>query len=124
MEPNQDDDLAQSGPVDSDEEKDLVMAALARSRPQPLYEPYRVPLRQKYQYVRMKEMLGNALGGRSGGGLFRTTPKEDTNGLTNGFGSGMMNGLGGTSDGSDRRMNAIHGRVPSGSGASRKPSVV
>ena len=67
-----DDDLAPQGPIDSDEEKDLVLAAIARSRPVPLYQPTLVPLRRKYQHVRLKEMLGNALGGRSGGGLFGT----------------------------------------------------
>jgi len=67
-----DDDLAPQGPIDSDEEKDLVLAAIARSRPVPLYQPVLVPLRRKYQHVRLKEMLGNALGGRTGGGLFGT----------------------------------------------------
>jgi len=66
-----DDELAPSGPIDSDEEKDLVLAAIARARPQPLYQTTCVPLRRKYQHVRLKEMLGNALSGR-GGGLFGT----------------------------------------------------
>ena len=65
-----DDELAPSGPIDSDEEKDLVLAAIARSRPQPIYQPQIIPLRRKYQHVRLKEMLGSALGGRAGGGLF------------------------------------------------------
>lgn len=60
-------DVDNAGPVDSDEEKDAVMAAIARSRPQPLEQHIFVPTRRKYQLVRMKEMLGNALGGR---GLF------------------------------------------------------
>ncbi|KAL1301488.1 hypothetical protein AAFC00_005734 [Neodothiora populina] len=127
MEPNQDDEMAQNGPIDSDEEKDLVMAALARSRPQPLYELYRVPLKQKYQMVRMKEMLGSALGGRSGGGLFRTTPREEqSNGTAavNGLANGMTNGITNTGgEGPDRRMSGINGRIPSVSGASRKASV-
>lgn len=66
-----DDELAPTGPIDSDEEKDLVLAAIARARPQPLYQATYVPLRRKYQHVRLKEMLGNALSGR-GGGLFGT----------------------------------------------------
>jgi len=65
-----DDELAPQGPIDSDEEKDLVLAALARSKPKALYEPQFVPLKRKYQYVRLQEMLGNVLGGRGGGGLF------------------------------------------------------
>lgn len=60
-------DVDNAGPVDSDEEKDAVMAAVARSRPQPLEQHIFVPTRRKYQLVRMKEMLGNALGG---GGIF------------------------------------------------------
>lgn len=118
MEPNQDDDMAQNGPIDSDEEKDLVMAALARSRPQPLYEAYRVPLKQKYQMVRMKEMLSNALGGRAGGGLFRTMPKEDFNGMATGFGQGMMSGM----DSNERRMSGMPARMPSNNVHSRKQS--
>ena len=64
------DEVAGTGPIDSDEEKDLVLAAVARSRPAPIYQPQIVPLKKKYQLVRLKEMLGNALGGGSGGGLF------------------------------------------------------
>lgn len=59
------DDLDTNGPVDSDEEKDAVMTAIARSCPRPLEQHVFVPVHRKYQLVRMKEMLGNALGGRS-----------------------------------------------------------
>lgn len=59
-----------AGPIDSDEEKDAVMAAITRSRPQPLVRNVMVPIRRKYQYVRMKEMLANAMGGIRGRGLF------------------------------------------------------
>lgn len=59
------DDLDTNGPVDSDEEKDAVMAAVARSCPRSLEQHVFVPVHRKYQLVRMKEMLGNALGGRS-----------------------------------------------------------
>ena len=62
------DDEPPTGPVDSDEEKDAVMAAFARSRPQPLEQHVFVPTARKYKYIRMKEMLGNALGVK--GGLF------------------------------------------------------
>lgn len=55
-------------PVDSDEERDAVMAALARSRPRPLYTAPLVPLHRKYQMIRIKEMMASALGGGSGGG--------------------------------------------------------
>ncbi|KAA6414065.1 MAG: SAGA complex component (Sgf73) [Lasallia pustulata] len=66
------DDFDALGPVDSDEEKDAIMAAMARSRAFPLEQHVFVPTRRKYQYVRMKEMLANALGGSRGGGLFAT----------------------------------------------------
>lgn len=69
------DELDIAGPVDSDEEKDTVTAAIARSRPRPCDQHIFVNTRQKYQYVRMKEMLGTALGGRGApGGLFATAP--------------------------------------------------
>lgn len=48
------------------------MAAIARSRPQPVEQHIFIETRRKYQYVRMKEMLSNALGGSRGGGLFST----------------------------------------------------
>lgn len=67
------DDYDNNGPVDSDEEKEAVMAAIARSRPQPLATHTLIQTRKKYQYVRMKEMLAHALGGPRGGGLFSTT---------------------------------------------------
>lgn len=69
-----DDDLSPSGPIDSDQEKDNVLSALFRSRPQPLYQPRIFPLKRKYQHVRLKEMLGNALGVQSTTGLFGLTP--------------------------------------------------
>lgn len=56
------DDEPPTGPIDSDEEKDAVMAAIARSRPVPLEQHVFVPTTRKYNYIRMKEMLGNALG--------------------------------------------------------------
>ncbi|MCJ1307372.1 hypothetical protein MMC25_001018 [Agyrium rufum] len=61
------DDTDPAGPIDSDEEKDLVMAAVARSNPKPLEQHILVPVRRKYAYIRMKEMLSQALSGR---GLF------------------------------------------------------
>ncbi|WEW57804.1 SAGA complex subunit Sgf73 [Emydomyces testavorans] len=59
------DDLDGNGPIDSDEEKDAVMAGLARSRPQPLVTHPVIPTRQKYRVVRMKEMLSQVLGNGS-----------------------------------------------------------
>lgn len=71
--PNPDDDSLPTGPIDSEEEKDAVMAAIARSwGGAPIYQPQPVPLKSKYQYNRFKGMLSSALGNRpaGGGGLF------------------------------------------------------
>lgn len=120
-----DDELAHTGPIDSDEEKDLVLAAIARSRPQPLYQIQPVPLRKKYQMVRMKEMLGNALGGRSGGGLFRNGPREEIPTMMSTGGGGMMSASGSENDRRMSQMGGMHSRMHSHSGGmqSRKPSV-
>ena len=70
--PNPEDDSLPSGPVDSEEEKDAVMAGIARAfGGAPIYQPTFVPLRKKYELTRMKGMLASALGGR-GGNLFGT----------------------------------------------------
>ena len=70
------DDEPPTGPVDSDEEKDAVMAAIARSRPTPLEQHVFVPTARKYKHIRIKEMLGNALGVKGGlfGGARATVP--------------------------------------------------
>ena len=66
--PREEDEVP-SGPVDSEEEKDSVMSAIARAwGGKPIWNPTPVPLRAKYQYNRMRGMLQSALGGRSGGG--------------------------------------------------------
>ncbi|RMJ22688.1 SAGA complex component [Aspergillus sp. HF37] len=66
------DDLENNGPVDSDEEKDSVMASIGRSHPEPLATHTLIPTKKKYQFVRIKETLSHALGGARGGGLFST----------------------------------------------------
>ncbi|KAI5811497.1 SCA7, zinc-binding domain-containing protein [Peziza echinospora] len=62
------------GPVDSDEETELVMAAVSRACPMPLVTQTLVPVRKKYQYLRMRDMLASALrqpgGGQGMGGMF------------------------------------------------------
>ena len=80
-------------PIDSDSERDAVMTSVARNfnlaylhaapvynptisghgairGPQPLATHIIFPTRRKYQLVRMKEMLSNALSGNRAGGLF------------------------------------------------------
>ena len=103
------DDGPPEGPVDSDEEKDAVMAAIARVRPTPLDQHVFVPTARKYKHIRMKEMLGNALGlrGSGGGGLFGGGNREQ--GVAEGTMPGPVAGSGTES------MN--------GEGPSRKPSL-
>lgn len=65
---NLDDEMA-TGPIDSEEEKDAVMSAIARAwGGRPIFQPQPVPLRKKYEYNRVKGMLASALGNRAGGG--------------------------------------------------------
>lgn len=46
------------------------MAGITRSQPLPLATHTLMTTKQKYKYVRIKEMLSHALGGSRGGGLF------------------------------------------------------
>ncbi|OJD36100.1 saga complex component [Diplodia corticola] len=66
------DDFDNHGPIDSDEEKDAIMAAVARSRPAPLVARPLVSMQSKYRNIRIKEMLQSAMGGTRGAGLFST----------------------------------------------------
>ncbi|KAJ5286768.1 hypothetical protein N7478_002454 [Penicillium angulare] len=75
-------DIDTNGPVDSDEERDTVMAAIARSNPQPLATHTLITSKTKYRYVRIKEQMLHAIGGRGGGGIFSTT--DDTQSLFGG----------------------------------------
>ncbi|KAJ5123535.1 hypothetical protein N7448_009632 [Penicillium atrosanguineum] len=69
-------DIETNGPVDSDEERDSVMAAIARSKPKPLAEHTLINSKSKYRYVRIKEQMLHAIGGRGGGGLFSTDDSQ------------------------------------------------
>ncbi|KAL8881378.1 MAG: hypothetical protein Q9198_001411 [Flavoplaca austrocitrina] len=72
------DDTDANVPVDSDEEKDAYMAGLARWRPQPLAQHVSVGCRPKYNRIRIKEALGQALAGQSGSNMFAVRPPEAT----------------------------------------------
>lgn len=52
------------------------MAAIARSRPKPLAEHTLINTKTKYRYVRIKEQMLHAIGGRGGGGLFSTDDSQ------------------------------------------------
>ena len=84
-------DLEPSGAVDSDEEKEAIMAALARHRPRPMVTFTPVSQRSKYQYIRMKDMLRSALGTPQGGSMFSMTPGGGENmGTSRNLAMGMM----------------------------------
>lgn len=90
--------------IDSDSERDAVMTSLSRNfnpaylhsapvynpsnngnnpirGPQPLATHTIFPTRRKYQLVRMKEMLSNALSGNRGGGLFAVQDPNPNHGV-------------------------------------------
>ena len=80
--PEEDFDASLNGPVDSDEERDAVMTAISRSfsRPQPLVTATLFPTKRKYQLIRMKEMLSNAMNGNRNGSMF-AVPAEIRTGV-------------------------------------------
>lgn len=83
-------DLEPTGNVDSDEEKDAIMAALARHRPRPLATFMPVSQKSKYQYIRMKDMLRSALGAPHGGSIFSNVPSGGDNMSSRGLALSMM----------------------------------
>lgn len=52
------------------------MAAIARSAPKPIVEQPLISTKTKYRYVRIKEQMLHAIGGRGGGGLFSTDESQ------------------------------------------------
>jgi SAGA-associated factor 73 len=82
-------DVEPVGAVDSDEEKEAIMASLSRYRPRPhssaIFHP--VSLQSKYKYNRMKGMLLSALGGppavSSNSAFSAGTPSEGLNASRN-----------------------------------------
>lgn len=92
-------DLEPSANVDPDEEKDTIMAALARHRPRPIATYTHVSQRSKYQYIRMKGMIRSALGAPPGGGSMYSGMTPGADGMTAGRGLALgmfgMSGMGG-----------------------------
>lgn len=64
------DDLEPTGPVDSDEETEQVMAAIARRRPRPMAQHVHVDLKRRNEVICIKKALHDALPGKGGRGLF------------------------------------------------------
>ena len=90
--PREEDEVP-TGPVDSEDERDNVMGAIARAwGGRPIWNPTPVPLRSKYQHNRIRGMMQSAFGNRSsGGGLF--------SGAVNGAGASGSGGGGSSSGG-------------------------
>ena len=110
-------DEGESGPVDSETERDAVMAALQQRRPQPLAQHTHVGIRQRYTNVRLRDLLGNAFpgsrafaggGGGGGAGMFGSR----TDGAAGDVGEGGEEGI------------APMGTTRPGLGGSRRSSVV
>ena len=59
-----------TGPVDSDEETEQVMAAIARRRPRPMAQHIHVDLKRRNEVICIKKALHDALPGKGGRGLF------------------------------------------------------
>ena len=125
-----DDAADEAGPVDSDEETELVMAGLARARPRPLDQHVHVPMRRKCHYLRVKELLSSALGGARGSvfaGVGAAASTASAAAASAGAGAGASGG-GGGGEGDGRRMSFAQpgGARPPGPGTgaapSRKPS--
>lgn len=107
--PDPDDDSLPTGPIDEDEEKETVVASLARAwGGQPLYQKPMVPLRRKYEYNRMKGMLASALGGRTG--LLGSV-----------LGGGSI--FGNNGDAERRQIALPHARAMGAPATNRKPSI-
>jgi SAGA-associated factor 73 len=84
-------DLEPQGSIDSDEEKEAIMTALARHRPRPAATHTFISQKSKYQYIRMKEMLRSTLGTPGGGSIFSNTSQNAENlGTSRGMSLNMM----------------------------------
>lgn len=104
----------EGGRVDSDEEREGVMGGVGRAAPRPLVggaegDVWRgCGVRGRYQHVRMKEMLSQALGGNRGGNLFAVPPAigvgRDAVGEVEESGTGLGIGEG------SRRQSMVGGR--------------
>lgn len=134
------DDFEAPGNVDSDEERDQIVAAINRSfrfNPltgqrlggRPIVTSQIVSTRQKYKHVRVKELLQHSLGGARGAGLFSTPATVGTSLPTGGgwlsSGGGGLDSVGHgmeVLDGS-RRASLSHRGPVHGIPASRKPSI-
>lgn len=123
------------------------MNAISRARPQPLVSSrIFVPTRSKYQFIRLKDCLSNALSGNRGSNLFSTAAGQesaaqrhgifggtlDTNvrsGSIPGFGGPESAGLDGTGSHSRRSSIALSAGGPrqnmgaNMTGQVRKPSL-
>lgn len=127
------DDFETQGAVDSDEERDNVMKSInsyyrqdpytgGRTMGSPLETYTAVPLRRRYNYIRLKGAMQQALGGVHGAKLF-ATPTTLSSGLFDGPRTDMS-AMSATLESFDssRRPSIAASQRP-GHSTSRKPSI-
>jgi hypothetical protein len=102
------DEFEPQGPIDSDEERDAVMKGInqyyrqdnftgGRTMGAPLESYNSVPLRRRYNYIRLKGAIQQAIGGVHGAKLFATPASINTGlfgGLSTEHGSTTMEHFG------------------------------
>ena len=123
--PLEEDDVP-TGPVDSEDEKDAVMGAIARHwGGAPIWNPTPVPLIAKYRHNRLRGMFQSAFGSKSSGRL--VSGRVDENGSENGGGGNANSGFMPNAD-ENGVVHARRGSVVPGARSmmpsSRKASVV
>lgn len=125
------DDFEPQGTVDSDEERDAVMASInryyrhnpftgGRTMGRPISTFTRVPVRRRYNHIRLKGSIKQAIEGVHGAKLF-ATPATLSSGMFGALANGESSAMSETFD-VNRRPSSIGGarQLPSGP---RKPSI-
>lgn len=116
------------GPVDSDEEKELVLGALTRWNPQPAFDDTPIPIRKRYQYLRVHDAFGQALRGSAQKANAAAAAAAAAAASTTTTGSVPNSGQGAgeesTAGGDDGRRQSAAGQRPAPlQSSSRKPSL-
>lgn len=93
-----DEDLEPTGPINSDEETEAVMAGIARSRPQPIAQHVHFDLRRRNELIAIKAELRANWRGQDGKGLFAQHAYPETWYRAPGLGPGGPDAAGRTRD--------------------------
>jgi SAGA-associated factor 73 len=127
------DDFEPQGTVDSDEERDAVMASInryyrqdpftgGRTMGQPLSTYTPVPIRRRYNYIRLKGAIKQAIEGVHGAKLF-ATPATLSSGMFGGTANGESSSMSETFDLSRRQSSIGLSRPQPPLPNNRKPSI-